>query len=102
MRCKAWCDRPTFPLTAIPSQWRASAAPCATGGLRKDTPAAGRLYGKSGAISRNFALAGYLEPPNYEPLAFSIFINNINARGSTARPIIDDIILQLADLEDCN
>ena len=67
----------------------------------KDTPAAGRLYGKSGAISRNFALAGYLEPPNYEPLAFSIFINNINARGSTARPIIDDIVLQLTKLEAC-
>jgi len=68
----------------------------------KDTPAAGHLYGKSGAISRNFALAGYLYPPNYEPLAFSIFINNINARGSTARPIIDDIVLQLADLENCD
>jgi D-alanyl-D-alanine carboxypeptidase/D-alanyl-D-alanine-endopeptidase (penicillin-binding protein 4) len=68
----------------------------------QDTAAEGRLYGKSGAISRNFALAGYLEPPNYEPLAFSIFINNINARGSTARPIIDDIVLQLAELENCN
>ncbi|RZM75369.1 D-alanyl-D-alanine carboxypeptidase/D-alanyl-D-alanine endopeptidase [Leptolyngbya iicbica] len=67
----------------------------------KDTPAEGRLYGKSGAISRNFALAGYLDPPNYELLAFSIFINNINARGSTVRPIIDDIILQLTDLDDC-
>ncbi|WP_204140502.1 D-alanyl-D-alanine carboxypeptidase/D-alanyl-D-alanine-endopeptidase [Halomicronema sp. CCY15110] len=67
----------------------------------KDTPAAGRVYGKSGAISRNFALAGYLEPPNYEPLAFSIFINNINARGSTARAIIDDIVLQLTGLKAC-
>jgi len=68
----------------------------------RETPAAGRLYGKSGAISRNFALAGYLEPPNYEPLAFSIFINNINARGSVARPLIDDIVLQLAALESCD
>lgn len=67
----------------------------------RDTPAEGRLYGKSGAISRNFALAGYLEPPNHEPLAFSIFINNINASGSVARPIIDDIVLQLAALEVC-
>jgi len=66
------------------------------------TPAEGRLYGKSGAISRNFALAGYLEPPNYEPLAFTILINNINAGGSVARPIIDDIVLQLAALKPCN
>ncbi len=68
----------------------------------RDTPAAGRLYGKSGAISRNFALAGYLEPPNYEPLAFNIVINNINARGSIARPLIDEIVLQLAALEVCD
>ncbi|MEM9818650.1 MAG: D-alanyl-D-alanine carboxypeptidase, partial [Cyanobacteria bacterium P01_D01_bin.6] len=68
----------------------------------RDTPAAGRLYGKSGAISRNFALAGYLEPPNYAPLAFNIVINNINARGSIARPMIDEVVLQLADLEVCN
>lgn len=66
------------------------------------TPAEGQLYGKSGAISRNFALAGYLEPPEYEPLAFSIFINNINARGSVARPIIDDIVQQLVALETCD
>lgn len=68
----------------------------------RDTPAAGRLYGKSGAISRNFALAGYLEPSTYEPLAFNIVINNINARGSVARPIIDEIVLQLAALKVCD
>ncbi|MEM6836996.1 MAG: D-alanyl-D-alanine carboxypeptidase/D-alanyl-D-alanine-endopeptidase [Cyanobacteria bacterium P01_C01_bin.120] len=68
----------------------------------RDTPVEGRLYGKSGAISRNFTLAGYLEPPSYEPLVFSIFINNINARGSIARPIIDDIVLQIAALETCS
>lgn len=68
----------------------------------RDTPAAGRLYGKSGAISRNFALAGYLEPLAHEPLAFHIVINNIDARGSVARPIIDEVVLQLADLEVCD
>ncbi|MEM6521238.1 MAG: D-alanyl-D-alanine carboxypeptidase/D-alanyl-D-alanine-endopeptidase [Cyanobacteria bacterium P01_D01_bin.71] len=67
----------------------------------RETPVEGRLYGKSGAISRNFALAGYLEPPNYEPVAFGVFINNINARGSVARSIIDDIVLQIAALERC-
>ena len=68
----------------------------------RDTPLTGRLWGKSGAISRNFALAGYLEPQNYEPIAFSIFINNIDQRGSVARGLIDDLVLQLAGLRSCN
>lgn len=67
----------------------------------QDTPVQGRLWGKSGAISRNFALAGYLEPENHPALAFSIFINNIDARGSVTRPIIDEIVLHLAALETC-
>lgn len=67
----------------------------------QNTPAAGRLYGKSGAISRNFALAGYLEPAHYEPLAFSIFLNNINERGRIARQIIDEIAFHLATLTRC-
>jgi D-alanyl-D-alanine carboxypeptidase/D-alanyl-D-alanine-endopeptidase (penicillin-binding protein 4) len=67
----------------------------------QDTPVAGRFAGKSGAISRNFALAGYLEPEAYPPLALAIFINNIDQRGSVARGMIDDIILQIAALERC-
>lgn len=67
----------------------------------QDTPVQGRLWGKSGAISRNFALAGYLEPASYPPLAFSIFLNNINERGGVARSLIDDIVLAIATLEPC-
>ena len=67
----------------------------------RGTPVEGRLWGKSGAISRNFALAGYLEPPAYPTLAFSIFINNIDQRGNVARQLIDDLVLQLADLQEC-
>ncbi|MEO0987171.1 MAG: D-alanyl-D-alanine carboxypeptidase/D-alanyl-D-alanine-endopeptidase [Cyanobacteria bacterium J06639_14] len=68
----------------------------------QETPVAGRLWGKSGAISRNFSLAGYLEPPNYDPVAFSIFINNIDQRGRVARRLIDDIVLQLAAVRSCD
>lgn len=66
-----------------------------------ETPVAGNLWGKSGAISRNFALAGYLEPTNDESLVFSILINNIDQRGSTARRLIDDLVLQIAALSAC-
>ncbi|MEO1094385.1 MAG: D-alanyl-D-alanine carboxypeptidase/D-alanyl-D-alanine-endopeptidase [Cyanobacteria bacterium J06638_28] len=66
-----------------------------------ETPVAGNLWGKSGAISRNFALAGYLEPENDASLVFSILINNIDQRGSTARRLIDDLVLQIAALSAC-
>lgn len=68
----------------------------------QNSPVAGRLYGKSGAISRNFALAGYLEPENSSPLVFSIFLNNINERGSTARQIIDEIVLKIFEVGLCD
>lgn len=67
----------------------------------QETPAAGRLYGKSGAISRNFALAGYLELEDYPPLAFGIFINNIDQRGSVARALIDEIVVAISQLPQC-
>lgn len=67
----------------------------------RDTSVEGRLWGKSGAISRNFALAGYLEPIDYQPVAFSIFINNIDYPGGIARQLIDDIVLTLAGLASC-
>ncbi len=66
-----------------------------------DTPVEGQLSGKSGAISRNFALAGYLQPERYAPVAFTIFLNNIDAPGRVARSLIDDMVLAIATLEPC-
>ncbi|MDA0672820.1 MAG: D-alanyl-D-alanine carboxypeptidase, partial [Cyanobacteria bacterium] len=85
--------------------YRASLAVAGRSGTLRNrwrgTAVEGRLWGKSGAISRNFALAGYLEPPNHEPVAFAILINNIDERGSVARGIIDDLVLILSELEAC-
>ncbi|MGP1382092.1 MAG: D-alanyl-D-alanine carboxypeptidase/D-alanyl-D-alanine endopeptidase [Thainema sp.] len=66
-----------------------------------DSAIAGRLWGKSGAVSGNISLAGYLEPPNYDPLAFSILINQSDLRGSELRQAIDQVLLQLARLQGC-
>ncbi|MEM1290077.1 MAG: D-alanyl-D-alanine carboxypeptidase/D-alanyl-D-alanine-endopeptidase [Cyanobacteria bacterium P01_H01_bin.162] len=66
-----------------------------------DTPVEGQLSGKSGAISRNFALAGYLQPERYSPVAFTIFLNNIDAPGRVARSLIDEMVLVIAALEPC-
>jgi D-alanyl-D-alanine carboxypeptidase/D-alanyl-D-alanine-endopeptidase (penicillin-binding protein 4) len=68
----------------------------------QDTPVEGRLYGKTGAISRNFALAGYFDPQGDWPLTFSIFLNNVDVRGAIARRMIDEIVLLIAQLEDCH
>lgn len=67
----------------------------------RGTTVEGKLWGKSGAISRNFALAGYLEPAGGDAIAFSIFINNVNERGKVVRPIIDDLVQLMARLQSC-
>ncbi|MGD1943655.1 MAG: D-alanyl-D-alanine carboxypeptidase/D-alanyl-D-alanine-endopeptidase [Leptolyngbyaceae cyanobacterium] len=67
-----------------------------------DTPVEGQLWGKSGAISRNFSLAGYLQPDRYSPVAFTIFLNNIDAPGRVARSLIDEMVLAIATLESCD
>lgn len=68
----------------------------------RETPIAGQFWGKSGAVSRNFALSGYLAPLNYEPLVVSVLINNIDQRGGVARQLIDQVMLEIATLSPCD
>lgn len=58
----------------------------------------GRLQGKSGALTGNVSLSGYLQPPNYEPLVFSIIINHSNQHASVLRGKIDELLLLMAQL----
>ncbi|MGD1904872.1 MAG: D-alanyl-D-alanine carboxypeptidase/D-alanyl-D-alanine-endopeptidase [Leptolyngbyaceae cyanobacterium] len=67
----------------------------------RDTPIEGRFWGKSGAVSRNFSLSGYLEPLNHDPLAVSVVINNIDQRGRVARQLIDAVMGEIAALSSC-
>lgn len=60
----------------------------------------GRLQGKSGALTGNVALSGYVQPPNYEPLVFSIVINHSNQPASVLRQKIDELLLRVAQLRD--
>ncbi|MBD0268728.1 MAG: D-alanyl-D-alanine carboxypeptidase/D-alanyl-D-alanine-endopeptidase, partial [Cyanobacteria bacterium Co-bin8] len=66
-----------------------------------DTPLEGNFYGKTGAVSGNVSLSGYMSSPSYQPLVVSILINNANQRASILRQIIDEMLLTLAQLEDC-
>ncbi|MEO1350119.1 MAG: D-alanyl-D-alanine carboxypeptidase, partial [Cyanobacteria bacterium J06635_15] len=60
-----------------------------------------QLWGKSGWLSRNAALSGYVNPPNYPPLVFSILLNNADTRSSVIGRAMDDVVLLLADLHIC-
>jgi serine-type D-Ala-D-Ala carboxypeptidase/endopeptidase (penicillin-binding protein 4) len=68
----------------------------------RNTPVQGRLHGKTGAMSGVAALSGYLDPPHYSPLVFSILLNQFNQPVRQVRPAIDEIVLLLSQLTDCD
>ncbi|NJL45226.1 MAG: D-alanyl-D-alanine carboxypeptidase/D-alanyl-D-alanine-endopeptidase [Leptolyngbyaceae cyanobacterium SM2_3_12] len=66
------------------------------------SPLVGRFQGKSGAITGNVSLSGYVQPPAYEPLVFSIIINHANQPASLLREKIDVILELIGQLSpDC-
>lgn len=67
----------------------------------RDTPVQGHLQGKTGYVSNNESLAGYLQPPDYPPVVFSIFLNNADLSATEMRRIIDEMVLAIAQLKDC-
>ncbi|HEY9747917.1 MAG TPA: D-alanyl-D-alanine carboxypeptidase, partial [Allocoleopsis sp.] len=67
----------------------------------RETPAQGRVQAKTGTLSGISALSGYLNPPNYPPLVFSIIVNHSNQPASTLRQTIDEIVLALTRLRAC-
>jgi D-alanyl-D-alanine carboxypeptidase/D-alanyl-D-alanine-endopeptidase (penicillin-binding protein 4) len=58
------------------------------------------VQGKSGALTGNVSLSGYLQPPSYEPLVFSIVINHSDRHAGVLRDLIDEILLLIAQLSD--
>lgn len=75
-----------------------------SGTLKKrflDTPIQGNLQGKTGTISGVSALSGYLKIPNYQPLVFSIIVNQSTQPTSALRQAIDELILLLSNLRNC-
>lgn len=67
-----------------------------------DTLLAGRVQGKSGALTGNVALSAYVQPPGYDPLVFSVLINHSNQHARVLRAKIDEWLLLIAQLSpDC-
>ncbi len=67
----------------------------------RETAAQGIMQGKTGTMSGVVALSGYLDAPNYEPLVFSIIVNQSDQPAAILRQAIDKIVLLLTRLHSC-
>ncbi len=81
--------------------YRNSLAAAGTSGTLRNRLGGIRFVGKTGAVSHNASLSGYLTPASGQPLVLSIIINNLDQRGSVLRHNIDDIVRVVARLNDC-
>jgi serine-type D-Ala-D-Ala carboxypeptidase/endopeptidase (penicillin-binding protein 4) len=67
----------------------------------RNTAAQGRVYAKTGGMTGVSALSGYLDVPGYQPLVFSIIVNQSDQSFATLRQAIDEIVLLLTRLRSC-
>lgn len=67
----------------------------------RDSVAEGKLWGKTGTLSGVVSLSGYVEVPDYEPLAFSIILERSGEPIREQRQAIDAIALTLMGLQTC-
>ncbi len=89
------------PLASI---YRASLPVAGESGTLKNrflTPNRVILQAKTGTLSGVSVLSGYLEVPNYEPLVFSIMVNQSDLSAPKVRSAIDEIVILLNRLSRC-
>ncbi|MGD1701104.1 D-alanyl-D-alanine carboxypeptidase/D-alanyl-D-alanine endopeptidase [Dapis sp. BLCC M229] len=63
--------------------------------------AEGNVQAKTGTISGVSGLAGYIQPRNFQPLVFSIIVNQSDLETKDLRTAIDEIVLFLTQLRSC-
>jgi serine-type D-Ala-D-Ala carboxypeptidase/endopeptidase (penicillin-binding protein 4) len=68
----------------------------------RGTPAVGIVQAKTGTLSGAVALSGYVNPPHYSPLVFSLILNHEIASKTVSREAIDDIVVALTRLRSCD
>ncbi len=87
------------------SVYRASLPVAGESGTLKNriniTPNRVTLQAKTGTLSGVSALSGYIEVPNYEPLVFSIIVNQSDLSAAKVRSATDEIVLLLNRLRRC-
>ena len=67
----------------------------------KNTPAQGIVQAKTGTMSGVTALSGYVDAPNYQPIVFSIIVNQSDQTTAQLRQGVDDIVVLLTRLRRC-
>ncbi|MBA2377618.1 MAG: D-alanyl-D-alanine carboxypeptidase/D-alanyl-D-alanine-endopeptidase, partial [Rubrobacter sp.] len=67
----------------------------------QNTPAQGVVSAKTGTMSGVLALSGYINAPNYEPLVFSIIVNQSDQSSATIRQAVDEVVLLLVSMRRC-
>jgi serine-type D-Ala-D-Ala carboxypeptidase/endopeptidase (penicillin-binding protein 4) len=67
----------------------------------KGTPAQGIVFAKTGSMTGIIGLSGYINPPQYPPLAFSIIIDRHDRSTASMSKIIDEVVVLLAKLKQC-
>ena len=67
----------------------------------RNTPAEGIVQAKTGTLRGAISLSGYMNAPQYEPLAFSIMVNQSEQPASVLRQAIDEMVVLLTQLKRC-
>ncbi|MCC5630634.1 D-alanyl-D-alanine carboxypeptidase/D-alanyl-D-alanine-endopeptidase [Nostoc sphaeroides CHAB 2801] len=85
--------------------YRASLPVAGKSGTLKDrfqyTPAEGIVQAKTGTLTGVVSLSGYMNAPKYEPLVFSILVNQSEQPATVLRQAIDEIVVLLTQLQRC-
>jgi len=61
----------------------------------------GRVHAKTGTLKGVRTLSGYLDNPNYGKMVFSIMVNQSGLSGKVMTNAIDEMVLDLAQMENC-
>ncbi|MBD2385908.1 D-alanyl-D-alanine carboxypeptidase/D-alanyl-D-alanine endopeptidase [Cylindrospermum sp. FACHB-282] len=91
--------------TPAASVYRASLPVAGKSGTLKNrflnTSAEGIVQAKTGTMRGTVSLSGYVNLPQYEPLAFSIMVNQSEQSATVIRQGIDEIVVLLTQLRRC-
>ncbi|MDF5719844.1 MAG: D-alanyl-D-alanine carboxypeptidase/D-alanyl-D-alanine-endopeptidase [Rhizonema sp. PD37] len=65
------------------------------------TPAVGIVHAKTGTMDGVVSLSGYVDTPHYDPVVFSIIVNQSEQPIAVVRQAVDEIVVLLAQLQRC-